>query len=382
MISLFLARRYLLASRRDAQVGVVAVAALVGLTLGVAALIVSIALLAGFQTHLRGRLLAETAHLLVEPAGRGPFHDAERIGTKLARIPGVASVSPVAKGRLWISFRGQAAPVEAAGREKTSGLVLETSQARPLGLVSGDTVTVISSRSRLSPLGPVPIVASMKVESVKAGSTGRRMPEAALPLDDARRLLALGPDGATGYEVLLKDPAKAAEAGRVIGKELGPQVSTTTWEDANRALVLALKLERIVLFATVFLIVIVAGLNLAATSAVLAATRAGDAAMLAVLGAAPGTITSVFVAAGGALGMAGTVAGVLLGAGAAFALDRTGAIPLPAQLYSLSHVPFRVEVFDLLAVAALSILWSFLAASLPARAASRRNVAEILRDRP
>jgi lipoprotein-releasing system permease protein len=374
-----LARRYLLASRRDAQVGVVALAALVGLTLGVAALVVSIALLAGFQTHVRGRLLAETPHLFVQPAGRGPFHDTDRMGTKLARIPDVTSVSPVAKGRLWISFRGQAAPVEAAGREKTSGLLLETSQARPLGIVAGDTVTVISSRSRLSPLGPVPIVASMKVESVKPGSTARRTPEAALPLEEARRLLALGADGATGYEVFLKDPSKAADVGRTIVKELGPGVSTTTWEEANRALVLALKLERIVLFATVFLIVIVAGLNLAATSAVLAATRAGDAAMLAVLGAAPRTITSVFVAAGGALGSAATVAGVLLGALAAFALDRTGAIPLPAELYSLSHVPFRVEAPDLFAVAVLSILWSFLAASLPARMASRRNVAEVLR---
>jgi lipoprotein-releasing system permease protein len=357
------------------------VAAFVGLTLGVAALVVSIALLAGFQTHVRGRLLAETPHLLVQPAGRGPVHDLDRIGTKLARIPGVTSVTPVAKGRLWISFRGQAAPVEAAGREKTSGLVLETSQARPLGIVSGDTVTVISSRSRLSPLGPVPIVASMKVESVKAGSTARRTPEAALPLEEARRLLALGADGSTGYEVFLKDPSESAEAGRTIVTELGPGVSTTTWEEANRALVLALKLERIVLFATVFLIVIVAGLNLAATSAVLAATRAGDAAMLAVLGAGPKTVASVFVAAGGAVGSAGTLAGLLLGAGAAFALDRTGAIPLPAQLYSLAHVPFRVEALDLLAVAVLSVLWSFLAASLPARAASRRNVAEVLRER-
>ena len=108
MIPLFLAKKYLLASRRDAQVGVVALAAVVGLTLGVAALVVSVALLAGFQTHVRSRLLTETAHLLVQPAGRGPFHDSERIGTKLAGIPGVVTVTPVAKGRLWISFRGQA----------------------------------------------------------------------------------------------------------------------------------------------------------------------------------------------------------------------------------------------------------------------------------
>ena len=380
MISFFLAKRYLLASRRDAQVGVVALAAFLGLALGVAALVLSLALLAGFQEHVRSRLLAETPHLLVTPApGRGPFHDVDRVGGTLAAVPGVVSVSPVARGRVWVSMGRDAAPAEVVGRERTKGLVLDVAQARPLGVVPGETVTLVSSRARLSPLGPVPIVTTMKVTALAPSSTGRRMAEASLPLDEARRLFSLGADGATGYEVFLKDAEHPGRAAVAITAALGPSVTLTTWEEQNRALVLALRLERFVLFAAVFLIVIVAGLNLAATSAVLAATRARDAAMLSVLGASPKTVEKVFRAAGGGVGVAGTIAGVALGAAAALFSERFGLVPLPAQLYGMSHAPFRVDPLDVAAVAALSILWAFVVASVPAKTAARQAVVEALR---
>lgn len=359
--------------------GVVAAAAFLGIALGVAALVVSLALLSGFQTHVRGRLASETPHLSITPAGRGAFGAEEGIARKLRALPGAVAVAPVVRGRLWLTLRGQATPVEAVGRADAKGLVLDATQARPLGAFPGDEVTLVSSRSRLSPLGPVPIVASMTVEELAAVSTGRRLPEAVLPLDAARRLFALGEGGATGYEVRLADPAAADAAAGAARAALGGNVTVTTWEEANRALVLALRLERFVLFATVFLIVVVAGLNLAATSAVLAATRAADAAVLAVLGASQKTVASVFRWAGGFVGSAGTLGGAVLGVAVSVVLDRTGAIPLPAQLYALDHVPFRVEAFDVAAVTILSFGWSFLAASVPARSAARRSLPEVLR---
>jgi lipoprotein-releasing system permease protein len=379
LISFFLARRYLLASRRDSQVGVVALAAFLGLALGVAALVVSLALLAGFQAHVKERLLAETPHLLVTPAGRGVFHDVDRMGGRLAAIPGVVSVSPVARGRVWVSMGRDAAPAEIVGRERTKGLVLDVAQARPLGIVPGETVTLVSSRSRLSPLGPVPIVATMKVAGVAPASAGRRAAEASLPLDEARRLFALGPDGATGYEVFLKEPMRAKDAAGAVAAALGPSVAVTTWEEQNRALVLALRLERFVLFAAVFLIVIVAGMNLAATSAVLAATRAGDAAVLSVLGASPRAVARVFLAAGGGIGAFGTLFGLAFGVAAAFVLGRFGLVPLPAQLYGMGHAPFRVDALDVFVVGILSVLWSFVAAAIPARTAARQPAVEALR---
>ncbi len=200
-----------------------------------------------------------------------------------------------------------------------------------------------------------------------------------MPLEDARRLFALGPDGSTGYEVRLRDAEHPAGAAAAVAAALGPTVTVATWEEQNRALVLALRLERFVLFGAVFLIVIVAGLNLAATSAVLAATRAGDAAVLSVLGASPRAVGRVFLAAGAGVGAAGTVGGIALGVLAAVLLDRTGLIPLPAQLYGMTHAPFRVAPLDVAAVGVLSILWSLLAASIPARTAARLSPVESLR---
>ena len=356
-----------------------ALAAFLGLALGVAALVISVALLAGFQSHVKGRLLEETPHLLVVPAGRGDFTREDRIAERLSGASGVASVSPVVRGRLWISVRGQSVPADAVGREGVSGLRLDLQQARTLGAMTGDPMTLVSSRSRLSPLGPVPIVTSLPLEEVQASPSGRRAPEAVLPLEEAERLFAVPAGGATGYELRLVRPEEADRAAAEIRRLLGKRVRVRTWEELNEALVLALRLERIVLFATVSLIVIVAGLNLAATAAVLAATRTADAAVLAVLGATPRQVASVFLAAGGLVGALGTAAGLAIGAALALVLDRTGAIPLPERLFALTHVPFRLDPVDLLAIAAVSLVWSLAVSWGPARTAARANVSETLR---
>jgi lipoprotein-releasing system permease protein len=369
-----------MASRRDAQVGVVAAAAFVGLVLGVAALVISLALLSGFQDHVLARLAEEAPHVLVTPAGRPDFAEAEGAAARLAAIPGVVTVTSVVRGRGWITARGQALPSVLAGREGAEGITLDPSQARQLSALPGEDVTVVSSRSRLSPLGPVPVTASLSVTEVAAVATGRRQPEAIVPAEAARRLFGLPEGGATGFELRLSDPEAAADVASRAKEALGPATTaTTTWREANRPLLLALRLERVVLFATVFLVVIVAGLNLAATSAVLAATRRSDAAVLTVLGATPGVLARVFLFAGLLLGAAGTFTGLALGAAVAVVLDATRAIPLPAQLFALAHVPFKPGIRDLLAVGAFSLLWSFLSSLVPARMASRVDVTEALR---
>ena len=357
----------------------VTAAAFLGLVLGVAALVVALSLLAGFQQHIRTRLATESPHLLVRPSGRANFGAGEGIAGRVAEAAGAVSVDPVVRGRVWAALRGQSFPLEAVGRGGARGLVLDAGAARALSAWPGDELTVVSSRTRLSPLGPVPIVAVLKVDELLPAPSGRRAPEASLPLEEARRLLGLAAGESTALEVRLGDPSRAAEAARRVAAALGPSVRVTTWEDANRPLVLALRLERVVLFAAVFLIVVVAGLNLAATSAVLAATRSRDAAVLSVLGASPGQVAAVFLSAGALVGAAGTVAGTLLGVAVSVGLDRTGAIPLPARLYTLSHVPFRPEAADLLAVGLLSVLWSVAASAGPARAAARADVLEAIR---
>ncbi|MHB1045906.1 MAG: ABC transporter permease [Thermoanaerobaculia bacterium] len=360
--------------------GVVALAAFVGLVLGVAALVGALALLSGFQSHVLSRLAEETPHVLVTPAGRPDFAGEEGAGQVLAALPGVVAVVPVVRGRGWITARGQAVPAVLTGREGADGITLDPSQSRQLSALPGEEVVLVSSRSRLSPIGPVPITASLPVTEVAVASTGRQQPEAVLPADTARRLFGLPAAGATGYELRLADADAAALVAARAREALGAAgTATTTWQEANRPLLLALKLERLAIFATVFLVVIVAGLNLAATSAVLAATRRSDAAVLTVLGATPALLARVFLLAGLLLGAAGTLCGLAAGALLAIVLDATKALPLPAQLFSLAHVPFRVTPRDLLAVGTFSLIWSFVASLVPARMAARVDVAEALR---
>ncbi|MBL8114196.1 MAG: ABC transporter permease [Acidobacteria bacterium] len=361
-----------------------ALAAFLGLVLGVLALVVALALLAGFQKHVRARLAAETPHVTLEPLGRDAVRESEGLEKELRARPDVTRLSVVARGRVWVSYGDSSVPAIAVGRTDADGLALTASQARDLGVFEGDTVRVVSSRTRLSPLGPVPIVGTFEVGALRASSpASRRVGEAELPLAAARRLFLLPEDGATAYELTLRDPNEAPRVAAEIAAALAARSTeafrVTTWEDANRALVTALRLERFALFATVFLIVFVAGLNLAATSAVLAATRSADAAVLAVLGASPGLVARVFLLAGLGVGVLGTATGLVAGTGLAMALDRFALIPLPAEVFGLAHVPFTVRVPDLLAIAAVSLLWSVVAASWPSRAASRLPVAEALR---
>ena len=360
--------------------GVVAAAAFVGLVLGVAALVLSLALLSGFQAHVLTRLAEEAPHVSVSPAGRPDFAAAEGAAARLAEIPGVVSVTPVVRGRGWITVRGQAIPAILAGREGAAGIRLDPAQARQLSVLSGEDVTIVSSRTRLSPLGPVPVTVTLSVKEVGATATGRRQPEAVLPAEAARRLFGLPEGGATGFELRLGDPGAAPQVAFGAREALGmTSTATTTWQEANRPLLLALRLERIAIFATVFLVVVVAGLNLAATSAVLAATRRGDAAVLTVLGASPRVLSRVFLHVGLLLGAVGTLAGLLLGAVLAVVLDATHAIPLPAELFALAHVPFKPGARDLMAVGAFSLAWSFLSSLVPARMAARVDVTEALR---
>ncbi len=345
-----------------------------------AALVVSLALLSGFQTHVLTRLAEEAPHVLVSPAGRADFSAEEGAATRLASLPGVVSVTPVVRGRGWITARGQAVPALLAGREGIDGIRLDAAQARQLSVLPGEDVSIVSSRTRLSPLGPVPVTVALPVIAVGATSTGRRQPEAVVPAETARRLFGLPEGGATGFELRLSDPEAAPDVAARAKETLGATATaTTTWQEANRPLLLALRLERIAIFATVFLVVIVAGLNLAATSAVLAATRRGDAAVLTVLGASPGALSRVFLLVGLLLGAVGTLAGLLAGTLLAVVLDVTHAIPLPAELFALAHVPFKPSIRDLLAVGAFSLAWSFLSSLAPARMAARVDVTEALR---
>lgn len=215
---LFIALRYLTASRKRAHVALVSAISVGGLALGVAALVVSIALLTGFQDQIRGRLSRSTPHLLVTPAGSAFFRDAAAVADAISKEPGVRTIDPVVEGRGWITdMRARSAlPVRyraSGGDVAAGGARLSSSIAGQLALGPGARARIVSTRTQISPLGPVPVAVDVDVVSVARESAGSPAPDVRLSLADARALAGTD-NGVSAFEVRLDSADAAPEDAR------------------------------------------------------------------------------------------------------------------------------------------------------------------------
>lgn len=380
---LFIALRYLSASRKRAHVALVSAISIGGLALGVAALVVSIALLTGFQDQIRERLSKDTPHLLVSPAGSAFFPDPQAVVAAITREGGVRSIEPVVEGRGWITdLRARSAlPVRyrASGAEIPAGEArLSASIGGQLGLAPGARARIISSRTQISPLGLVPVVVTVQVASLSRESAGAPAPEVRLSLADARALAGTE-SGVSAFEVRLVSPDGAPKKAAELSARLGPSASVRSWRDLNIGLTFALRMEKVLIFVTVFLVVVVASLNVVSDLALLVVEKRRDLGVLATLGAPGASLSRIYWWLGGAIGLIGTLIGMAGGTALSWALDRYGVISLPANVYLLSHVPFAIHPRDLALVVVFSLATSAAAVLFPARAASRVGPAESLR---
>lgn len=381
----FVALRYLVASRRRAHVALIAMISIVGLAVGVAALIVSLALLSGFQDRIRGQMMDRSAHLRVSPARGALLDDPERVRRTLAALPGVVSVAPALEGRGWASdaegtsavpVRYRSAPDLADAAEPAARI--SASLAARLHSGIGDAIRVTSSRVRLSPLGPIPVAAEARVRAVQR--IGALEKAAELEVSEATaRLLTGAAEGAGAYEAMLADPRRAQEAARVARASLGAAYRVQTWRELNAPLAFALRLEKSVIFVTVALVILVAALNIVSNIALTVVEKKRDLGVFTALGSTPGALERIYLTLGGVIGATGTAAGVLVGVGLSLILDRFELVPLPSDVYLLSHVPFAVHPGEVAAVAAFALATALFAAVLPARAAARLAPGEAIR---
>ncbi|MGH9443798.1 MAG: ABC transporter permease [Thermoanaerobaculia bacterium] len=380
---LFIALRYLSASRKRAHVALVSAISIGGLALGVAALVVSIALLTGFQDQIRERLARDTPHLLLAPTGAAFFEDPASVRDAIAKEPGVRSIDPIVSGRGWITdARGRSAlpsRYRASGSDLAPGQAkLTSSSAGQLGLGPGSRARILSSRTQMSPLGPAPIVVTVEIVSLIRESAGPSGPEIRLSLPDARALAGTE-SGVSAFEVRLGSPDAAPAEARDLSARLGPRVSVRSWRDLNVGLTFALRMEKVLIFVTVFLIVVVASLNVVADLALLVVEKRRDLGVLATLGAPAASLSRIYWWLGGAIAAIGTLLGVAAGTGISWSLERSGILRLPADVYLLSHVPFAVHLRDVALVVAFSLATGAAATYFPARAAARVGPAESLR---
>jgi len=378
---LAVAVRYLKSTRKDAFVSFLSLTAAGGIALGVAALILALAALTGFQELLKGEILARTPQVQVRlPAGL----DAERTQALIASIEGLDEVHTVrrfVRGRGWLVGGGSVRAVQLIGYDgdppasffpgiegEGTGLYLGDRLAASWGLSAGDVIEVASSKPTLSPVGPQPRVRRLPVGGTFQIGRTEQVDRAALPLEEAERLLGSREtflEVATGSLGAALDVAPSVAAILLEG-EIDPVV-VDTWQGLNRPLFFALKLEKGVMFIAVFLIIVVASLALISGISLLVSKKGSEIGMFGAMGATPGTLWRAFMILGGLLASTGILVGGTIGVLGSWALDRFELLALPAEVYFVDHVPFSVRWVDvggvLVATLGLALLCSSFAAS-------------------
>jgi len=391
-----LALRYLWSTRRDAFVTFLSAVALSAITLGVAALILSLAALSGFQHVLRSEILSRTPDVEIElPASTGAaaVTAAERA---IRGVEGVVEVQQVIRGRGWLTAAGRVVPAELVGfggplppsfpdpdpapeaveDRGGDGLWVSKSLAASWFLEPGDVVDVVSPRPTLTPLGPRPRVRSIRLAGTYAAGKVAEEESAALPLDVAESLFG------TGRRELLVDAGGGeralAVAGR-LGAVLPDGARVSTWQDLNRPLFFALRLERVFLFLGVSLIVLVAALALLADLALIIANKRQDVGMLLTLGSTPERLRRAFLLLGTLLALGGTALGTGIGVSLAVLFDRLHLLRLPGDVFFVEYVPFLVRPGDLVLILTVTLALAMAASFYGAHKAAALDPVEALR---
>lgn len=375
---LHLARRYLFGLRRRTHVATVTLISLVSLGLGVLALIVTLALLEGFQSSIRADLVARAAHARLRPTQGRVLEAPDRLASLLqARLGGVEMVQ-VVRGTCLVSTAVDAVPASVEGRSDVVGVAIDHVLSARLATAAGDVVQVISPRQRLTPMGPLPVRLNVDVTGVVPPALGDETGKVMLPLADAQRLLW----GRPVVEVIeLRDSGDAWGLGRRVRQALAEEggVAVDGLEMLHKPLLMALALERIMIFVAVGLMLVVAAVNLLCNVAMVAAEKRTDLAVLAGLGLAPRALRRMFLLLGVAIGAVGATVGAILGVLISVVLDATHALPLPRGVFAVASVPFKVEPQAVALVMVSALLLATAASWLPARLVARREPAEGLR---
>src|SRR5512136_2736368 len=394
---LFVARRYLTARRKQAFISVITLISVVGIAIGVAALVIAIALITGFQGDVQDKILGATSHIMVSDLGGRGLADYEALAEKIRQLPGVESVSPVVYNTVLITGVGESSGALVKGidfdREQgvspwlqkleagripgpgtaRDGLLLGRELALRIGAQVGDVVDIVTASSTLSPLGLLPKRKRFEVTGIfNTGLYEFDNATALVAIGVAQRLFGL--EGRASYiQVKLRNIFDAPAIGERIKAVLPPVVYITTWMELNKSLFSALKLEKNIMFLTITLIVIVAALNIIATLILMVMEKTRDIGILMAIGATPQMINRIFFYQGALIGTIGTALGVGLGLGWCWLANTFKLIKIPVDIYQISFVPFRLRPFDFFLIVGVSLSISFLSTLFPSHRAAKTD---------
>jgi lipoprotein-releasing system permease protein len=404
-----LALRYLRARRAESFVSVISGFSLVGIALGVATLIIVMAVMNGFRHELLSRVLGLRGHLIVEGYGGAlPDYDAQTL--RIRAVPDVTRAAPYVEGQVMATSNGVSLGVLARGmrREDLKNLTTVSSTLSPgalarfeggdaviigarlaerLRLIPGMTITLIAPRGNVTPFGITPRIKTYTIAGTfRIGMSEYDQSLVFMPFDEAQLFFNMA-GAASGIEIMIKNPDRADAMVASVSTAVGPYARVLTWEDLNSTFFDAILVERNVMFFILTLIILVAALNIVSGLIMLVKDKAGDIGILRTMGATRGAVMRVFMIAGASIGIVGTLIGLLIGVVFCaniesirqFLSSLTGTTLFNPEIYFLSHLPAEMDAGEVIAVVAMSLTLTFLATLYPSWRAARLDPVEALR---
>lgn len=409
----FVGVRYLLATRRHGFLSLITVLSITGVALGVGFLIMVISVMAGFEEDLRDRIIGLDAHVVISSVDG--IAQSERLLARLKEVPGISGMTPYVEGEALVSSGDQTRGALVRGIDPESAAsVLRlpeflqgsckslslaqclAAQGRHAPLLMGhelaldlkfffDThrnVQLISPLGRVGPMGFEPHVRSFQVtDTFRSGFYEYDSHLIFMSLDQAQRFFGSG-DRVSGVDLAVKKVENVAALKKMLHRALDaefPGLSIETWEDRNQSLFAALKLEKIVMFAVLLLIVLVASMVILVTLSMLVMEKRSEIGILRTLGVSRARIETLFMFDGLLIGGVGAGIGFVLGLGLCFLLKRYEFVHLPEQVYYVTTIPVVVRWPDMITIALCAMGLAVLAAMAPARQASQADPVEVLR---
>jgi len=405
---LFIALRYLKAKRKQTFMSAITFISTLGIIIGVTALIIALALMSGFHENIQEKILGANSHILI--FNMLPGHSISNYHSLIKKIegrPGILAAAPTAISKGMVSskyanegviiygvepdsikrvtnifnniIKGSYQTLSQEEPDSLGGIILGKELASRLGVLPGDTVRVFSiAATSLSPFGLLPKPKAFKVVGIfESGMWEADLQWSFVSLSQAQRFFNLG-DKASLIQVKVDDIFQVKEMAEDLKEILGSGFIVQDWMEMNEAFFSALKLEKLLLFIAIGLIIAVAAFNIIITLVMMVIEKNRDIGILVSMGATTPSIMDAFILQGMIIGIVGIIIGSALGLGICWLLDAYKLISLPPDVYTISYLPFKVRFWDFVAVVYCALTISFLATLYPSWRASKLNPVEAL----
>jgi len=406
-----LAMRYLRARRQEGFISVIAGFSLLGIALGVATLIIVMAVMNGFRAELLGRILGLNGHMTVLSTQAGqPLTGFDEVTASIRKVRGIQAAAPLVEGQVMATANGVAGgalvrafrPEDMRAKTLVSGNIrggsfdefrgedaalIGTRMAQRMGLKPGDAITLISPQGNVTAFGTMPRSRAYRIAAIfEVGMYEYDNSFIFLPLEAGQRFFSTG-EGVTGVEVMVDDPDRVRTYRAVVGQAIGAQFRIFDWQQANSSYFAAIQVERNVMFLILTLIILVAAFNIISSMIMLVKDKTRDIAILRTMGASRGAVLRIFFLAGSSVGVIGTIAGFLLGIAFTSNIETirqwlqtlTGTTLFAPEIYFLSRLPAKVDSGEVVQVVVMALVLSILATIYPSWRAARLDPVEALR---